>query len=154
MHSGDQSAHDVGAAQVRVVHRSWFATHCTGVIVVHITTMGITVVPIFPMFVGSGRMYCLLLAAVLTTKTHGLLWETTAIALTPTIVFAVIGERALMLSGGVAVAWGLLANNHAELDVCKLVLHCNQAVGLALHGVLCGGVRGTKVCKRVIVQCD
>jgi hypothetical protein len=37
VHSGSQSAHDVGAACIRVVHRSWFATRCTGVSVVHIT---------------------------------------------------------------------------------------------------------------------
>jgi hypothetical protein len=45
-HSGNQSAHDVGTAPVRVVHRSWFATLYTGVIVVNVTTTGVTVVPI------------------------------------------------------------------------------------------------------------
>jgi hypothetical protein len=54
-----------------------------------------------------------------------LLWETTAVALTTTIALVVVDERALLLMGGVAAAWGLLANIHAELDVCKLVLHCN-----------------------------
>ena len=53
---------------------------------------------------------------------------------------AVVG-CALMLREGVAVAWGLidvawglLANGHAELlDVCQLALHRGQAGGLALH---------------------
>jgi hypothetical protein len=55
-----------------------------------------------------------------------LLWETTAIALTATIVFVLIGECVLLLSGGIAAAWGLLANIYAELlDVHKLVLDCN-----------------------------
>ncbi len=113
VHSGNQSAHDVGAGCIRVVHRSWFATHCTDVIVVNITTMGVTVVPILQMFVGSGRTDCLMLTTTRTTKTHGWLlwlWETMAIALTTTIVFVVIGECALLLSGGVAAAWGLLAS--------------------------------------------
>jgi hypothetical protein len=78
-----------------------------------------------------------------------------AVALTATIAFVVIGEHVLLLSGGIASAWGLLAGSHAELmNVCRLVLHCNQAVGLALHGFLRGGVRGTKVRKRVTIQCD
>jgi hypothetical protein len=112
VHSRDQSAHDVGAACVRVVHRFWFATRCTGVIVVNITTMGVTAVPILPTFVGSGRRMCLLLAAARTAKTHGwLLMETMAIALTSTIASVVIGDQALLLSGGIAAAWGLLANN-------------------------------------------
>jgi hypothetical protein len=55
-HSGDQYAHDVGTARGRVVHRTWFATCCTGVIVVNITAKGVTVVPILPTFVGSGRI--------------------------------------------------------------------------------------------------
>ncbi len=154
VHSGNQSPHDVGMARIRVVRRSWFATRWTGVIVVNFTTVVLTVVPILPTFVGSGRTKCLLLAAARTAKTHDwLLWETTAIVLTATVVFVVIVERALLLSGGIAAAWGLLANSHAELvDVHKLVLHCDQAVGLALHGLLLrGGVRGTKVHKQVTV---
>jgi hypothetical protein len=69
----------------------------------------------------------LLLTATLTTKTHGwLLWETTAVALTTTKAFVVIGEHVLLLSGGIAATWGLLADSHAELlDVCKFVLHCD-----------------------------
>ncbi len=61
-----------------------------------------------------------------TAVIHGwLLWETMAIALTLTIALVVVGEHALLLSRSVAAAWGLLADIHAELDVCKLVLHCN-----------------------------
>jgi hypothetical protein len=71
VHFSDQTAHDVGAAQVRVVHRSWFATCLTGVIVINITTMGVKVVLILPMFEESGRTNYLLLAADHTAKTHG-----------------------------------------------------------------------------------
>jgi hypothetical protein len=72
-----------------------------------------------------------------------------------TVAFVVIGECALLLSWGVTAAWGLLANSHEELlNVCKLVLHCDQAVSLALHGFLRGGIRGTKVCEQVTIQHD
>ncbi len=84
------------------------------------------------------------------------MWETTAIVLTATVAFVVIGECVLLLSGGIAAAWGLLVDSHAALlDVHKLVLHWDQAVGLALHaGLLRGSVRGTSVCKLVTVQCN
>jgi hypothetical protein len=97
------------------------------VIVVNITTIGVTVVPILPPLVGIGRrMNVLLLTTTHTTVIHGwLLWETIVIALTAAAALVVVGERALLLSGNVAAAWGLLANIHAELDVCKLVLHCD-----------------------------
>jgi hypothetical protein len=85
-----------------------------------------TVVPILRTFVGIGRMNVLLLTIACTAIIHGwLLWETTAVALTSTVVLVVVGERALLLSRGLAAAWGLLADIHAELDVCKLVLHCD-----------------------------
>ncbi len=126
VHSVNQSAHDVGAACIGVVHRTWFVTPCTGVTVVNITTVGVTVVPILPTFVGIGRTNVLLLTTARTAVIHGwLLWETTVVALTVTIALVVAGEHALLLSGGIAVAWGLLVDIHAELDVCKLVLHCN-----------------------------
>ncbi len=83
--------------------------------------MGVTVV-----FVGIGRMNVLLLTTTRTAVVHGwLLWETMAIGLTTTVALVVIGECDLLLSGGITAAWGLLANIHAELGVCKLVLHCN-----------------------------
>jgi hypothetical protein len=147
VHSSNQSAHDVGAACIGVVRRSWFATPCTGVSVIHITAVGMTVVLIFPMLVGSGMTKGLLLGTAHITKTHGwLLWETTDAVLTTTVAFVAVVEHALLLSGGIDAAWGLLADGHAELlNVCKLALHCNKAVGLALHGFLHGSVCGTKV---------
>jgi hypothetical protein len=117
------------------------------VIVVNITTMGGTVVLILPPFARIGRRTSVLLLT--TTRTaiiHGwLLWETMAIALTATVALVVVGECALLLSGGVAAAWGLLANIHAELNVQKLGLHCNQAVSLGLHCFLCGCKCGAEV---------
>ncbi len=146
---------DVGADSIGVVHGTWFATQCTDVIVVNITTMGVTVVPILPPFAGIGRMHVLLLTTTRTDVIHGwLLWETTVVALTTTVALVVVVERALLLSGGIAAAWGLLANIHTELDVRKLVLHCDQNVGLALHCFLRGCKRSTKVCKQVIVRDD
>ncbi len=126
VHSGDRSAHDVGAACVWVVHRTWFATRHTGVIVINITTVGMTVVPILPLFVGIGRrMNALLLTTTRTAVVHGwLLWESTAVALTANVVLVVVGEHTLLLSRSVGAAW-VLANIHAELDVRKLVLHCD-----------------------------
>jgi hypothetical protein len=67
VHYGNQFAHDVGAAYVRVVRRSWFATRCTGVIVVNFTTVGVTAVPILPTFIGSGKTNYLLLTTSRTT---------------------------------------------------------------------------------------
>ena len=82
---------------------------------------------------------------------------------------AVVGP-ALLLCGGVVVAWGLvdgawwlLADSHAELlDICQLALHCGEAGGLAFHRILRGRVRGAKVrhCfgvwrnKCVVVDCS
>ncbi len=87
-------------------------------IVINITTMGLTVVPILSPFVGIGKTNVLLLTTTRTAVIHGwLLWETMAVALTATVALVMVGERALLLSGGVATAWGLLANIHAELDV-------------------------------------
>ncbi len=100
------------------MHGTWFATPPTVVIVVNITTMGVTVVTILPPFVGIGRTNVLLLTATRTTVVHGwLLWETMVVALTATVALVVVGECVLLLSGGIATAWGLLANIHAELDV-------------------------------------
>ncbi len=88
--------------------------------------MGVTVVPILPMIVGIGRTNVLLLTTTFTTVIHGwLLWKTTVYVLTTTVALVVVGEHALLLSGDITAAWGLLADIHAELDVCKLVLHCD-----------------------------
>jgi hypothetical protein len=101
------------------VHGTWFATCYTGVIVVNITTMRGTVVPILPPFLRIGRRTIdLLLTTTPAAVNHGwLLWETMAVALTTTVALVVVDECALLLSGGVAAAWGLLANIHAELVV-------------------------------------
>jgi hypothetical protein len=122
--------------------------------VVNISAVGVTVVPILPMLVGSGRTKGLLSATTRITKPQGwLLWDTTAAVLTDTIAFVAVVERALLLSGGVDASWGLLINGHAELlNVCKLGLHCNQAVGLVFDGFLHGSIHGTKVCKQVTIQ--
>jgi hypothetical protein len=140
--------------RVGVAHGTWFAAHCTGVIVLNTATMGGTLVPILPPFVRiERRTNVLLLTTTRTAVIHGwLLWETTAVALTATIALVVVGEHALLLSRGVAAAWGLLANIHAELDVQKLGLHCDQAVGLVHHCFLRGCKRGAKVHERVITR--
>ena len=63
-------------------------------------------------------MNVLLLTTTCTAVICGwLLWETMTFALTATVALVVVGEHALLLSGGIATAWGLLANIHAELDV-------------------------------------
>jgi hypothetical protein len=100
------------------MHRIWFATRHTDVIGVNITIVGMTVVPIIPLFVGIGRTNVLLLTTTCTAVIHGWLsWETTAIALTATIALVVVGEHALLLSGDIATARWLMANIHVELDV-------------------------------------
>jgi hypothetical protein len=61
-------------------------------------------------------------------------------------------QCAFLLSGGIDTAWGLLADGHAELlNVCKLALNCNQAVGLDLRCFLCGCIGGAQVHKQVTV---
>ncbi len=80
--------------------------------------MGVKVVPILLPFVGIGRTNVLLLTTTHTAVIHvWLLRETMVVALTASIALVVVGECALLLSRGVAAAWGLLANIHAELDV-------------------------------------
>ena len=100
------------------MHRTWFATRCTGVIVVNITTVGVTVVPNLPMFVGVGRTIVLLLTTTRTTVIHPwLLRETMDVSMTAIVALVVISESALLLSRGIAAAWGLLADIHAKLHV-------------------------------------
>jgi hypothetical protein len=66
------------------------------VIVVNITTMVVTVVPIPPPFVGIGKTNVLLLTTTRTSVIHGwLLWESMVVALTTTIALVVAGELAL-----------------------------------------------------------
>ncbi len=93
-------------------------------IAVNITTVGVTVVPILPPFIGIGRTNVLLLTTTHTTVIHGWwLWEPTAVALTTTVALVVVDERMFLLSGGIGAAWGLLANICEEWDVQKLVLY-------------------------------
>ena len=56
--------------------------------VIHVTTMSMAVVPIFPMLVRSGRTRELLRAGTVAAKLGGLLWETTT---TTTVVTAGAG---------------------------------------------------------------
>ena len=86
--------------------------------------MGTAVVPILPTLVGSGRARGLLRTSNAAAKPGWLLWEATSTVATAgtTVAMATaiasvtaIVERALLLWRGVDVAWGLLANSHAEL---------------------------------------
>ncbi len=80
------------------------------VAIFNVTAMHVAVVPILPLLVRSGRTPGWLLVA--------------SAGLTAALTFAIASDSAfvgcaLVLRGGVDVAWGLLANSHAELlDVC------------------------------------
>jgi hypothetical protein len=64
-----------------------------------------------------------------------------------------IVRHVLLLCGGVAGGWGLLAHNHAELlDVCQLALHSNHVGRLGLDRYLRGSVGRAKVCKQFAVR--
>ncbi len=54
VHSGDQSAHDVGAGRVWVVRWALIPARCARVSVIDVATVGTAVVPILPTLVGSG----------------------------------------------------------------------------------------------------
>jgi hypothetical protein len=126
VHSGNRSAHDVGAAHVRIVRRSWFAHMPHWCDCCQYYHHGSDSSSHSPNVCREWENELPAVAPARTAKTHGwwLLWETTAIALATHVAFVVIGECAWLLSRGVAAAWGLLAGSHAELlDVCKLVLH-------------------------------
>ena len=148
MHSGNQAAHDVG-------------TVCIGIVGQAVAAMGVAVVPIFPTLVGSGRKTWLLRASSVAAKPGWLLWEAaTAVAaavtsIVPTAIasaIAIVGH-VLLLCGGVAGGWGLLADSHAELlDVCQLALHSGHAGCLGLDCFLRGSVGCAEVCKRFAVR--
>jgi hypothetical protein len=101
--------------------------------------MGVAVVPTFPTLVGSGKKTWLLCAGSVAAKPGWLLWEAaTAIAAAVTSVMstaiasatAIVGH-VLLLCGGTAGGWGLLANSHAKLlDVCQLALHSSHVASL------------------------
>jgi len=76
--------------------------------VIHITTMSMTVVPIFPTLVRSGRTRGLLRAGTIAAKPGGSLWETTT---TTTVVTA-----------GTAVALAAAAASVAAIVECGLLL--------------------------------
>ena len=119
-------------------------TRCAWVGVLHVTTMSMEVVPIFPTLVGSGGACGLLGTGTVTTIPGWLLWETntttiatagTAVAVAASISsVASIVECVLLLCRGVDVGQGLLADSHAKLlDVCQLALHCGHGGCLGLH---------------------
>ncbi len=123
MHSGNQSAHDVGTGHVRIVCQAPIPTHCAHVPVFNITAMRRAVVPILPTLVGIRRTSGLLCTSSAAAKPGWLLWEiATAVAASGTTAVAsaeTIDGHVLLLSGGVDVGWGLLADIHAKLlDVC------------------------------------
>ena len=121
-----------------------FSAQFAHVGIVNVAIMHKVVVPIFVVLEGGGRTLGLVCARSAKTIPGWLLVaaavSVTASASASASSSAVVG-RALMLRGGVAiawglvdVAWGLLANFHAELlYVCQLALHHGQAGGLALH---------------------
>jgi hypothetical protein len=161
VHSGCRAAHDVGTACFGIVGWAVIATHCACVGIVNVTAMGVAVVPIFPMLVGSGRKTWLLHAGSVAAKPGLLLWEVaTAIAAAVTSVVSiaiasatVIVGHVLLLCGGIDGGWGLLANSHAELlDVHQLALHSGHVGHLGLDRFLCGSVGRAKVHKRFAVR--
>jgi hypothetical protein len=149
-------------ACVGIVGRAAIATCCACVGVVHVATMGVAVVPIFPTLVGSGRKTWLLCAGSVAAKPGWLLWEVaTAIATAVTSVMptaiasatAIVGH-VLLLCGGVDGGWGLLADSHAELpDVHQLALHSGHVGRLGLDCFLHGSVGRAKVHERFAVRC-
>ncbi len=160
MHSGCRAAHDVGTACIGIVGRATIATRCACVGVIHVAAMGVAVVPILPMLVGSGRKTWLLRAGSVAAKPGWLLWEAaTAVAAAVTSVMpaaiasatAIVGH-VLLMCGGVDGGWGLLADSHAELlDVCQLALHSSHVGRLGLDRFLHGSIGRAKVCKRFAV---
>ncbi len=60
----------------------------------------------------------------------------------------------LLLGGSVDIVGRLLADCHAKLlQICQLVLDQCQAGGLALHHLLGGCVRGTKIGDGLAIRC-
>jgi hypothetical protein len=161
VHSGCLAAHDVGTACVGIVGQAVIATRCACVSIVHVAAMGVAVVPIFLMLVGSGRKTWLLRAGSVAAKPGWLLWEVaTAVAaaitsIVPTAIMsamAIVGH-VLLLCGGIDGGWGLLANSHAELlDACQLALHIGHVGCLGLDRFLRGSVGHAEVCERFTVR--
>jgi hypothetical protein len=117
------------------------------VAIFNVTAMHVAVVPILPTLAGSGSTWWTISGWLLVASVGPAAALTSAIA----SASAVVGQ-ALVLRRGVDVAWGLLADSHAELlYIGQLVLHCDQSGCLVLNGFLCGHVRGTKVCHWLVV---
>jgi hypothetical protein len=161
VHSSCQAAHDVGTACVGIVGPAAIATCCACVGVVHVASMGVAVVSIFPTLVGSGRKTWLLRTGSVAAKPGWLLWEAaTAVAtaitfIMPTAIASAMAivEHVLLLCGGVAGGWGLLADSPAELlDVHQFALHSGHVGRLGLDRFLRGSVGHAKVCKQFAVR--
>ena len=155
MHASHAPAHHVGTGHILVVHWAELSAHLARVGIFDVTTVRRTVVPIFVMLEGSGCTWGLLCARPAKTIPGWLLVASAVSAATSTSASSsACVRRAWVLRGGVYVAWGLLANGHAELlDVRqKLALHCGQAGGLALDRFLGGHIHGARVCQYLAVQ--
>jgi hypothetical protein len=129
----------------------------------NITVMHMAIVPILPSLVGCGGMHRPTAATLLALVRGWLLPVAATIAIvaaaasTSMFVPAVVVTMLLLLGGVVDVVgwWLLLSDGHAELlEPCQLCLDGGYAVGLALDHLLCGCVRGAKVCKGLAVRCD
>jgi hypothetical protein len=153
VHPCCQPTHHFGAGCVPVVRQSGFSARLTRVDIDNVAPMRETVVPIF---VPLERGGCTLLLCACSAETiPGWLLVATAMSASASASAsssAVVG-RALVLRGGLVVAWGLvyrawglLADRYAELlDIHQLALHCSEAGGLAFNCVLRGRIRGSKV---------
>ena len=161
MHPHHQPTHHVCEGCRSVVRQAGFSARFACVGIVNVATLQEVVVPIFVALEGGGRMLGLVCARSAETIPGWLLVAVAVTAATSASASSsAVVDQALMLHGGVAVAWGLvdvawglLANGHAELlDVRQLALHRGQAGGLVLHRFLGGGVRGAKVQHRLSVH--
>ncbi len=160
VHPCCQPAHHVGAGRVPVVRRFGSPAGFARVGIVNVAPVQETVVPIFVPLERSGRT--LVLCACSAETIPGWLLVAAAVSTSASASASSSGVvgRALVLRGGIVVAWGLvyrawglLADRHAELlDVCQLPLHCGKAGSLALDCFLRGRVRGAKVRHRLGVR--
>ena len=108
--------------------------------------MGVTVVSILMLLEGSELMWGLRCVRPAETIPGWLLVVSAIIAAASTSASSsVVVGHVLVLREGIDVAWGLLADGHAELlDVHQVDLHHGQAGCLAFDGFLSGCVRGAK----------
>jgi hypothetical protein len=134
---------------------------CVGIF--DITAMCMAIVRILPLLVGRGGMHRPTATALLALVRGWLLRVAATIAVVAatasasTVVPAVVVTMLLLLGSIVDVVgwWLLLPDGHAELlEPCQLRLDGGCAVSLALDRLLCGCIRGAKICKGLAVQCD